>query len=74
MCLAIPGRIMSVDGMTGKVEMNGVTVQAGLQLVPDAKVGDYVLLHAGFAIQVIDADEARETAELLAEYVFPEEE
>jgi hydrogenase expression/formation protein HypC len=73
MCLAIPGRILSVDGVAGLVDMNGVEVKVGLQLVPEARVGDYVLLHAGFAIQVIEEDEARETAELLAEYIFPEE-
>jgi hydrogenase expression/formation protein HypC len=74
MCLAVPGKILSIDGMTGVVNMNGVEVNAGLQLVPEAKVGDYVLLHAGFAIQVIDEEEALETAELLAEYVFPKDE
>ena len=74
MCLAIPGRLISVDGMTGVVDMNGVEVKVGLQLVPEARNGDYVLLHAGFAIQIIDEEEARETAELLAEYVYPEEE
>jgi hydrogenase expression/formation protein HypC len=73
MCLAIPGRILSVEGATGMVDMNGIEVRVGLQLVPGAKTGDYVLMHAGFAIQIIDEDEARETAELLAEYVYPEE-
>jgi hydrogenase expression/formation protein HypC len=74
MCLAIPGKILSIDGVTGVVSMSGIEVNAGLQLVPEAKVGDYVLLHAGFAIQVIDEDEALETAELLAEYIFPKDE
>jgi hydrogenase expression/formation protein HypC len=74
MCLAIPGKLLSVDGTAGVVDMNGVEVKVGLQLVPEAETGDYVLLHAGFAIQIIDEDEARETAELLAEYVYPEEE
>jgi hydrogenase expression/formation protein HypC len=74
MCLAIPGKVLSVDGTTGVVDMNGVEIKVGLQLLPQARSGDYVLLHAGFAIQIIDEDEARETAELLAEYVYPEEE
>ena len=74
MCLAVPGKIMSIDGTAGVVDMNGVEVKVGLQLVPEAQVGDYVLLHAGFAIQVIEEEEARETAELLVEYLYPEEE
>ena len=74
MCLAVPGKILSIDGVAGVVNMSGVEVNVGLQLVPGAKVGDYVLLHAGFAIQVIEEDEALETAELLAEYIFPKEE
>ncbi len=74
MCLAIPGKILTIDGVTGVVNMSGVEVNVGLQLVPGAKVGDYVLLHAGFAIQVIDEEEALETEELLAEYIFPEDE
>ena len=51
MCLAVPGKILSIEGMAGVVDMNGVEVNVGLQLVPGAKVGDYVLMHAGFAIQ-----------------------
>jgi hydrogenase expression/formation protein HypC len=74
MCLAVPGKILSIDGVAGVVNMSGVEVNVGLQLVPEAKVGDYVLLHAGFAIQIIEEDEALETAELLAEYIFPKEE
>jgi hydrogenase expression/formation protein HypC len=74
MCLAVPGKILSIDGVAGVVNMSGVEVNVGLQLVPGAKVGDYVLLHAGFAIQVIEEDEALETAELLAEYIFPKDE
>ena len=74
MCIAVPGKILSVDGVAGVVNMSGVEVNVGLQLVPEAKVGDYVLLHAGFAIQVIEEDEALETAELLAEYIFPKDE
>ena len=74
MCLAVPGKILSIDGVAGVVNMSGVGVNVGLQLVPEAKVGDYVLMHAGFAIQVIEEDEALETAELLAEYIFPKEE
>lgn len=72
MCLAIPGRLISINGETGVVESGGVKREVGLQLVPDARVGDYVLLHAGFAIQVVDEKEATETLALLEELFAPE--
>lgn len=65
MCLAVPGKIRSIEeGGRAVVDMLGVTREASLRLVPDAQVGDYVLVHAGFGIQVIDPEEARETIEL----------
>lgn len=66
MCLAVPGKVVSL-GENGRatVDMLGVTREASLRLVPDAQVGDYVLVHAGFGIQVVDPEEARETIELL---------
>lgn len=65
MCLAVPGKIQSIEeGGRSVVDMLGVTREASLRLVPDAQVGDYVLVHAGFGIQVIDPEEARETIEL----------
>lgn len=66
MCLAVPGKVVSL-GEAGRatVDMLGVKREASLRLVPDAQVGDYVLVHAGFGIQVIDPEEARETIELL---------
>lgn len=65
MCLAVPGTIQSIEeGGRAVVDMLGVTREASLRLVPDAQVGDYVLVHAGFGIQVIDPEEARETIEL----------
>jgi len=67
MCLAIPARVKSIDGYLAEVEVGGVTRQASLQLTPEARVGDYVLLHTGYAINVIDEDEAEETLKLLAE-------
>jgi hydrogenase expression/formation protein HypC len=71
MCLAIPGKVVSVrdvDGMrAARVEFGGVTREAYLDYVPEAVVGDYVVVHAGFAISRIDAEEARRTYELLAE-------
>jgi hydrogenase expression/formation protein HypC len=77
MCLAVPGRITEIAGTTAKVDFGGVTRDAELTLVPDASVGDYVLVHAGFAIQVLADDEAEETLQLfreLAQAVSAEEE
>jgi hydrogenase expression/formation protein HypC len=67
MCLAVPGKIISMDGPLGVVDIEGVELNVGFQLVPDAKIGDYVLLHAGFAIQIIGEEEAKETTALLNE-------
>lgn len=67
MCLAIPALIKSIDGYLAEIEVGGVTRQASLQLTPGAKVGDYVLLHTGYAINVIDPVEAEETLKLLEE-------
>lgn len=69
MCLAIPTRIIEIKGTNAVVEFGGVRKEIGLQLVPDAEVGDYVLLHAGFAIQKMDEGEARETLKLLEDLI-----
>ena len=67
MCLALPMRIIAVDGALATIATAGLEQRASLMLVPTAKVGDYVLVHAGFAISVIDEAEANETLELLRE-------
>lgn len=67
MCLAIPARIESIDGDRAQADIRGLKRRIGLALLPDAKVGEYVLLHAGFAIQRIDEGEAEETYRLLEE-------
>ena len=67
MCLAIPALIKSIDGYLAEVELAGVTRRASLQLTPEARVGNYVLLHTGYAIGVIDEAEAQETLKLLEE-------
>jgi hydrogenase expression/formation protein HypC len=67
MCLAIPALIKSIKGQQAEVDIEGVTRDASLQLTPEAKVGDYVLLHTGYAISVIDPEEAEETLKLLRE-------
>ena len=67
MCLAIPAQVKSIDGHQAVVEIGGVTRRASIQLTPEVKVGDYVLLHTGYAINVIDPAEAEETLKLLRE-------
>jgi hydrogenase expression/formation protein HypC len=67
MCLAIPTLIKSIDGTTARAEIGGVERSISLALTPEARVGDYVLLHTGFAIGVIDEEEAQETLQLLEE-------
>jgi len=67
MCLSIPARIMSIDGSTAEVSAGGAIFKAGLQMIENARVGDYVLLHAGFAIQKIDEKEALKAIKLFEE-------
>jgi hydrogenase expression/formation protein HypC len=67
MCLAIPALIKSIDGSEAEVEIGGISRKASLMLTPEARVGDYVLLHTGYAINVIDQAEAEETLSLLEE-------
>jgi len=64
MCVAIPGLIRSIDGSLAQVEIGGITQTANLQLCPQAKVGDYVIVHTGYAINTLDQQEAKETLEL----------
>jgi len=64
MCLAVPAKIKSIKNSTANVEISGVTYEASLMLTPEAKIGDYVILHAGFAIQILDQQEAEETLKL----------
>ncbi len=69
MCLAVPGKILEIEetpaNRSAKVQFGGITRQAFLDFVPEANVGDYVIVHVGFAISRIDADEAARTYELL---------
>lgn len=67
MCLAIPGKIIAKIDMLGTVDVSGVTRQVSLMLLPEANIGDYVLVHAGFAIQTLDEEEAHKTLELFKE-------
>lgn len=67
MCLAIPAKVISVDGKSAKVTVEDVEYTASLLLLDDVKPGDFIMLHAGFAIEKVDPDEAAETLRLLNE-------
>ncbi len=67
MCLAVPVKLVEVDGDRGLAQFSGSRREVGLQLLDRPEAGDYVLLHAGFAIQKLDPQEALETLELLDE-------
>ena len=78
MCLAVPGMILEVEQQAnnrlGTIQFGGITRQAYLDFVPEANVGDYVIVHVGFAISRVDADEARRTFELLEQMGLLEQE
>lgn len=63
MCLAIPGKIIAINGDIGDVDFGGVTKQTNISMV-EANVGDWVVIHAGFAIEVMDEEDAQETIRL----------
>jgi len=71
MCLSIPGKLIEITAeldetfRTGKVSFDGVVKEVSLTLVPEAKIGDFVLVHVGAAIGIIDEEEAKKTFELL---------
>ena len=67
MCLAIPARIVSIDDTSGVTDIEGVRREVSLLLVPDAQAGQYALVHAGFAISVIDEVEAQKGLEVVTE-------
>ena len=67
MCLAIPAKIEKIDGQKATVGLDGSRADVLLALVPEAKIGDWVLIHAGFAITVLDPADAKETYDLLKE-------
>lgn len=72
MCLAVPGRVLEIDERAGllrmgRVDFGGIVREVCLAYVPEVQVGDYVIVHTGFAIQRLDEEEARETLRLLHE-------
>jgi hydrogenase expression/formation protein HypC len=65
MCLAVPLKLILVNGTDAVGEVGGIQREVSIMMTPDVKVGDYVIVHAGFAIQVLDQKEAEENLELL---------
>ena len=78
MCLAIPGKVLTKENIggveVGKVQFGKITRQVALGFVPEAEVGDYVMVHVGFAISRVDAEEAQRTYEILEQLGALEEE
>lgn len=73
MCLAIPGKIKSIESQydnlvrMAKVSFGGIVKEASLEMIPEAKIGDYVLVHVGVAISIVDEEEAQKTFQYLKE-------
>ena len=78
MCLGIPGKIIEIDDQSGlrmaRVDFGGVIREACIESIPDAKIGDYTIVHAGFALNLLSEEEANETLDLLREISQFEEE
>jgi len=69
MCLAIPMKLVERTDHDGSADLSGVARSVSLRLCPEAKVGDWILVHAGYAIAVVDEEDARETLALLEEWI-----
>ncbi len=73
MCLAIPALVKSIEGNEAEAEIGGISRKISILLTPEVKVGNYVLLHTGYAINVLDEEEAMETLRLFEEMASLEE-
>ena len=69
MCLAVPMKVEKIEGSRARVESAGVTMEVDVSMVPEVTPGEYVIVHAGFAIERLKPDEAEETLELIREMV-----
>jgi hydrogenase expression/formation protein HypC len=65
LCLAVPGRIISLEGTRATVDLSGNTIEIDVSLIEDPSVGDWVIVHAGFALERVDEEAARETIALV---------
>jgi len=68
MCVAVPAKIISISGSNAVIESAGVSKKIDISLVPEVSSGDYVIVHAGFAIQIVDSKEAKKILELFENY------
>jgi len=73
MCLAVPAKILSINGDTAVIELGGTRREASLMLLENPSVGDWVIIHAGFAIEKLSEEEAQRTFELLREIMASNE-
>lgn len=71
-CLAVPAQLVEIHGTTGVAEFGGIRREISVLFVPEVRVGDYVLVHAGCAIETLDEAEAQETLRLFAELAAAE--
>lgn len=67
MCLAVPGKVLSLDGFRGIIETGNMKREVFMHLIPNIKVGQYVLVHAGCAIETIDEEEAQKSLQIIKE-------
>jgi hydrogenase expression/formation protein HypC len=68
MCVAIPAKVLKIEEPWAEVDLEGTTFKINMMLTPEVQVGDYVLIHAGFSIQHLKPEEAKETLELWEEF------
>jgi len=68
MCVAVPAKVLKVEEPWAHVDLEGTTFKINMMLTPEVQKGDYVLIHAGFSIQHLDPEEARETLKIWEEY------
>ena len=73
MCLAVPAQLIAVNDAIGTVELTGATRDCSLLLVPEVKVGDWLLVHAGYAVQIVDEEEPKKKIEALIDFEDLEE-
>jgi hydrogenase expression/formation protein HypC len=73
MCLAVPAKILSIDGASAVIDLAGTQREASLALLEDAAVGDWVIIHAGFAIEKLTEEDAQQTFELLRDIMGSDE-
>ena len=73
MCIAVPMKVVKIEGDKGVAEIGGIEREVGLQLMEDIKLGDYVIVHAGFAIQIVEKEEALATQGYWKEWLDAQE-